>query len=380
MTRLAPLPPALLALLLGLSAARPQEAPPQLQPRTFSLQRDRIALQEALKELTRQTGIPVGDLTGRPEATLALNCKGLSFWQALDTIAAKAGARVALYSSTGLALADAARPSEAGPRPDLPVSYHGMFRTAVKHVAVSRDLETGAHLCVLQVDVAWEPRFPAFLLGTGPSEVVFAPDAGGKRLKAKLPAGGRDQLTPPANAHEIVLRTPAPARSAPAIESLKGTLVVTGAPKMLTFTFDRLRETRPKERAEVQTLEDVKVRLTEVTRESDPDPARFIVEVTIDNPPGGPVFESHQGGAWLSHNAIWLERKGAPRQQLLPSKADYEEIRRDGRQAVLRYHFTQKVNPGVRFGQLSDWVLHYRTPGRMVELTVPYEFKNVPLP
>src|SRR5205823_942397 len=97
-----------------------------------------------------------------------------------------------------------------------------------------------------------------------------------------------------------------------------------------------------KDKAEVQTLDGVKVRLTEVTHEKD-DPDRFIVEVTIDNPPGGPVFESHQSGAWLSHNAIWLERKGAPRPRLLPSKADYEEIRREGGQAVLRYHFTQKA-------------------------------------
>jgi hypothetical protein len=378
MARLAPLPLALLALLLGLSAARPQESPAQLPPRTFSLKRERITLKEALQELTRQTGIPVADLTGRPEATLALNCKDLPFWQALDAIAAKAGARLALYSPKGLALAEAARPNASGERPEPPVSYHGIFRVAVKHAAVSRDLETGAHLCVLQLDVTWEPRFPAFLLGTGPAEVVFARDAGGKSLKARLPSGGRDQLLPPAIAHEIVLRTRAAARSSPAIASLKGTLIVTGTSKMLTFTFDRLRETKPNDKAEVQTLEDVKVRLTEVTREADPD--RFIIEVTIDNPPGGPVFESHQGGAWLSHNAIWLERKGAPRQRLLPSKADYEEIRRDSGQAVLRYHFTQKANPGVRFGQLSDWVLHYRTPGRMVEMRVPYEFKNVQLP
>jgi hypothetical protein len=378
MARLAPLPFALLALLLGLSAARPQDTPPQLPPRTFSLQRDRISLKEVLQELTRQTGIPVADLRGRPEATLALNCKDLPFWQALDAIATKAGARVALYSPKGLALTDAVRPSGSGERPELAISYHGIFRMAVKHVALSRDLETGAHLCVLQLDVAWEPRFPAFLLGTGPAEVVWARDAGGKTLKAKLPSGGRDQLLPPAMAHEIVLRTQAPARSSPAIASLRGTLIVTGASKMLTFTFDRLREVGPNDKAEVQTLQDVKVRLTEVTREEGPD--RFIVEVTIDNPPGGPVFESHQGGAWLSHNAIWLERKGAPRQRLLPSKADYEEIRRDGGQAVLRYHFTQKANPGVRFGLLSDWVLHYRTPGRMVEMTIPYEFKNLKLP
>jgi hypothetical protein len=343
----------------------------EVRPRTFTLQRDRIALKEALKELARQTGIAVADLTGRPDATLAVTCKELPFWQALDAIAAKAGARVALYSPKGLALVEAAPAKQAHPEPG--VSYHGMFRTTLKHVSVSRDLETGAHTCVLHLDVAWEPRFPAFLLGAGPAAVVFARDADGNMLQAKLPSAGRDQLVPSASAHEIVLRTRAPARSSPALASLKGTLVVTGASKLLTFTFERLREIGPKDKAEGQTREGVKVRLTEVTRETDPD--RLLVEVTIDNPPGGPVFESYQ--SWLGLNALWLEKKGG-KQRVEPDRLP-EISQPSAGQAVVRYEFPARGKK-LRLGPLNDWVLHYRTPGRMVELTVPYEFKNVLLP
>ena len=48
------------------------------------------------------------------------------------------------------------------------------------------------------------------------------------------------------------------------VETLKGTLVVTGASKLLTFTFDRLREIGPRDKAAVQALEGVKVQLAEV--------------------------------------------------------------------------------------------------------------------
>jgi hypothetical protein len=344
----------------------------EVKPRTVTLQRDRVPLSEALKELTRQSGIAVADLTGKGNAPLALTLKGCSFWQALDRIAAAAGARVSLYSPKGVALVEAV----GGKQASASVSYHGLFRTSVRHLTAVRDLESGAHSCVAQLDLAWEPQFTAFLVETGPATVAFARDAQGKVLRAQLPAQGREQITPPACAHEITLRMPAPARSAQEIETLKGAFVVVGAGKLLDFTFARLREIGPGGKAEAQTREGVKVRLTEASHETDPD--RFIVEVAIDNPPGGPRFESYQ--SWLGANAIRLEKAAGGRQRLVPSPRDTEVVKLTAGQAVVRYHFTQKANPAVRFGKLSDWALHYRTPGRMVEVSVPYEFKNVRLP
>jgi hypothetical protein len=345
----------------------------EVKPRTVTLQRDRVPLSEALKELTRQSGVAVADLTGKGNVALSLTFKDQPFWQALDRIAAAAGARVSLYSPKGVALVEAV----GGKQTATPaLSYHGSFRTSIRHLRVDRDLESGAHTCVAQLDLAWEPHFTAFLVETGPATVTFARDAQGKVLRAQLPALGREQITPPACAHEITLRMPAPARSSPWIETLKGTFVVGGAGKMLDFTFARLREIGSGGKAEEQTREGVKVRLTEASHETDPD--RFIVEVAIDNPPGGPRFESYQ--SWIGANAIRLEKAAGGRQRLVPSPRDTEVVKLTAGQAVVRYHFTQKANPGVRFGKLSDWALHYRTPGRMVEVSVPYEFKHVPLP
>ncbi len=217
-----------------------------------------------------------------------------------------------------------------------------------------------------------------FLVETAPAAITFADDAKGKALRANLPGRGRDLVKAPGSVHELSLRMPAPERSSPAIAALRGTVVVTGASKLLTFTFDKLRETGPKHKGEAQTRERVRVQLLDISRETDPD--RFSFEVSIANPPAGPRFESHESaaGAWMAHNAIWLENKRT-RQRLQPNRLT-EDVAREARYAVVRYDFMQRDNPGVRFGQLSDWVLYYRTPGRMVEVTVPYEFKNVPLP
>ena len=46
------------------------------------------------------------------------------------------------------------------------------------------------------------------------------------------------------------------------------------------------------------------------------------------------------------------------------------------RKAILQYAFADPKGKGTA----ADWALVYRTPGRIVELTVPYSFKNVPLP
>jgi hypothetical protein len=351
----------------------------ELKPRTFTLNRVGITLNEALKELTRQTGIAVVNKTGQtPGPKFDLKCEDVPFWRALDTIAAAAGARVSLYQSDGGVALVGGWGGKAGGEPaPLAVSYHGLCRMTVKHVTVTRDLETGAHTCAVQLDVAWEPRFTAFRLGTGAGQVAFAPDAGGKVVKADLPSGARYQLAPPVCAQEVTLRTRAPHRSSPAIAMLKGSFVLTGAPKMLDFAFDRLRELGPKDKAVGQTREGVGVRLNEVSVETDPD--RFIFGVVIDNPPGTATFESHEAASWLGNNAIWLEKKGGVRLRL-GGPLDIEEVKRSAEQAILRYNFTQKANRNVRFGRVGDWRLHYRTPGRIVEVTVPCEFKNVPLP
>jgi hypothetical protein len=376
MTRLL-LPPLALLAALALSLA-PGQAPGQpavkeLEPQRFTLKREGVPLREALAALTKQTGIAVADLTGRGDGPkFDLDLKDRPFWQALDAIAAASGTRLSLYPPDG-GVALVSRPeAKGGAKAQEAISYRGLCRTAVKHLAVARDLESGAHVCTVQLDLAWEPRFTTFFVKTGPADVAFAPDAGGKVVKAKLPEGGRDRINLPACAHEVTLRTPAPERSSPALAHLKGNFVLIGAPRMLDLTFGGLRVFGPKDKRPEQTREGVRVRLLEAKVQRD----RFVVQVVIENPPGNPSFQSHEEEVWFSSTEVWLEKKGGAR-LVRPVLSDPEV---SGKRAEAKYHFTQKANPRVRLGKLSDWTLHVRTPGRMVEVTVPYEFKDVPLP
>jgi hypothetical protein len=343
----------------------------ELLPRTFTFKSKGITLAAALKELTRQTGIAVFDRRGqKTDVPFPLTCDRLPFWEALDMIARAAHARVSLYQADGN-LALVARPAQAADVLPLPVTSHGPFRIAVKGVTNRLDLETGSHTCAVKLEVAWEPRLQPFLVEVGPAVILFGKDKDGKVRKETLPSRGQDAVTG-RNALEVDLRVPAPHRSAGEITLVQGTFVVTAPSKMLTFTFDRLTAAKPP--GPPRTQEGVTVRLTEVVKEPD----RWTFEVVIDNPRGGPRFESYQ--SWLGNNAIWLDKGAGTRQRLLPSAADEEILKLTATQAVVRYAFTKKGNAGVAFGEPGDWTLHYRTPGRMVEVTVPYAFKALPLP
>ena len=43
--------------------------------------------------------------------------------------------------------------------------------------------------------------------------------------------------------------------------------------------------------------------------------------------------------------------------------------------AVIQYYFTPPEKT-----RLADWALVYQTPGRIVEASVPFEFRDLPLP
>src|SRR4051794_14243618 len=89
-----------LVLLSSVSSAadRPSEtAPKPPAPKTVTLA-GQCTPDRALRALADQTGITVqnglGSEAGPP---LTLSLKGATFWQALDTLAASAGAQVKLY-------------------------------------------------------------------------------------------------------------------------------------------------------------------------------------------------------------------------------------------------------------------------------------------
>src|SRR5262249_38950370 len=151
---------AILLLLLSFASAFDGPAattPAGPEPKLVTLQSEKLMMSEALADVAKQTGIHVEDARGLPDQALQLDLKKVSFWEAVDTIATTAKARVNLYPTSGrIALA------KRGANYRLPpISYDGRFRFSVKKVTTSRDLEVsddapGRGATNVAIEIAWD--------------------------------------------------------------------------------------------------------------------------------------------------------------------------------------------------------------------------------
>lgn len=343
-------------------AAEPPSADKDLLPKYVKMQHKAIPLSKALTELATQTGIEVEDMRAeKTERDLKLNLDKATFWQALDTIAREADLRVSLYQENRkIGLMD-------GPYREIPISYNGLFRVAVKRLDLVRTLEPEAHYCIAYLEVAWEPRFQGFLLENQPESLEVKDDKG--RPRAAPPTNKGQIAVNGQIATEIKVLLPALPRSVSSIGLFKGTLSLVGSGKMLTFTFDKLDKYDPKKGVE-QTREGVTVQLD---RLSTKDPELWTIGFALKYPAGGPKFESFQSS--LVNNRIYLEAKG----KQFPANGG-DEIDQNGTDAIVRYRFVEDREKGFVLGKIASWKVVYQTPGKIVEAMIPFEFKDVPLP
>ncbi len=342
------------------------EAAGDLTPKLVTLQGKEMPLSKALAELSRQTGNPLEDRRqAKADPKLNLDLKDVTFWKAVDTLVQEADARLSLYEPDGkIALRD-------GPSLVLPVSYSGVFRLALKRIDAVRILDPEAHFCRVYVEVAWEPRFQPFLMESQPESLIVHDDKGNP-LQVQREGRGQFPISRK-TATELELRVPAPRRSAARLGLLKGSLSVLGPSKMLTFTFDNLAKIEKRTDARKQTQEGVTVHLRELRVETGGDNI-WTIGFLLEYPPAGPKFESFQ--SWLVNNEIYLE-KGKLR---LPNNLGYETDDQTENKAIIRYRFTDEPDKNMILGKPSDWKLVYRTAGKIVEVLVPFEFKDLPLP
>jgi hypothetical protein len=348
--------------------------PKELRPRLITLKEKDIPLSNALAELFKQTGNEVEDRRkDKDDPRLKLELNKATFWQALDTIAKEADAKVDFYQQRDgkIALVD-------GPHIALPVSYNGLFRVGIKKLAVTRDLDPEAHYCTVTLEATWEPRFTPFLLETQPDSLEVTDDKGNALpLPDNLPKG--QAAISRRNAMEVDMRVPAPKRTSQQFGLLKGNLSVVGPTKMLDFTFNKLGKIEKLAEALKETKEGVTVRLRKFQMEGTPGDEIWTAEVRLEYPADGPKFESFQ--SWMVNNEMHLEKTnkdGAT--QRFPVNGGYETDEISENQAVMRYRFTDEPEKNLLLGKPSDWKLIYRTPGRLVEMPVPFEFKDLPLP
>jgi hypothetical protein len=349
------------------------EQPKELTPKSVTLQEKEITVGKALAELAKQTGNQVEDRRqskDKDTANIKLDLKNVTFWQALDTIAKEADARVSLYERDGkLALLD-------GPHQVLPVSYSGLFRVTVKRIDLNHLLESDTRTCVIYLEVAWEPRFQPLFMETRPDSLVVQDDKG---RALETPEGGKGLAGVAKRlAADIQVRLPAPKRSAAHLGLFKGKLAAMGASKMLTFTFDKLAKVEKATEARKETQGGVTVHLRELRPEGQGDDQIWTIGFLLEYPADGPKFESFQ--SWLGNNEIYLEKEKNGIKQRFPPNLGEESGDQSENKALVRYRFGDEPEKNLVLGKISDWKLVYRTPGKISEVPIPFEFKDLPLP
>lgn len=340
-----------------------QPASGALGGRTVSLTKRGLSLADALTTFKDQTGIEIRDMrVVKSSQQLNLNLERTPFWQALDALARQADARVSVYQPDGkVALV-------GGPNRELPVSYDGIFRIQVRRLVLFRDLDTGIDTCTIHLETAWEPWFRPFYFEAGPSIAGYS--VGRKPVTATTPSQGKESVIGRL-AVETRLRIAAPPRAVAKIDTLKGSFKVVGPSKMLAFQFENLKADPKGANPRTMKQEGVTVKLVRVERQPD----RWSFDLSIENPPGGPAFESYQ--SWLDNNEILLHKGEGKARQVLRHKPEDEESLENltATRAAIRYHFRP-----ARQEKLDGWNLTYTTPGRIVEATAEYSFRDLPLP
>jgi hypothetical protein len=342
-------------------------APAMPERKTVTLQADKISVNKALAELTKQTGIRVEDVRGVADEAVHLEWKQTPFWQALDALAAAAKARVNMYPTSGRIVLDKRGTDYRLP----PICYDGRFRLCVKKVTTSRDLERDDQIqpigaTSLSIEIAWDPELLPLYLETRPHGLRLVDDRNHVRT---LPDEG-SLLTPVDGriAVNIDLHLPALPRRVTAIRSLEGELSMIGPSKMLNFTFetlDRLAQTKENDPERQLMQEGVVCRILDVKLL----PKRWTIRVALDYPRGLKQLDTNQ--SWVVNNEMTLETPDGKKR--LPS-TNYVLESASAHGALLSYHFRDL------HGKPSNWRVRYRTPANLLEAPIKFAFKDIPLP
>ena len=331
-----------------------------LMPRTVTFPTNEVMLDRALAELHKQTGNVVEVRRGNASnLKLKLPNKSGTFWETLDSIGKQSKLGIDTYQlDGGVALVDRSYR-------ELRTDYNGIFRFAVKRVDLFKDEETQVHQCHVTLDAAWEPRFKALYVNLDHASAVFGKQRETMERESQGDVAGKC-------ATYVVLRMKAPERAAAKIDSLKGAIRVIGVPTMLEFALANLQKDK------VVVQEGVKVGLTDVKKRT---ANLWTVDLLTQYPDGAIVaLESFQQ-TWRDGNRVWLswgiDPKTKKPYELEPSSRGEPQDSSTG--TKIQYHFTPRGQTPLPSAG-TEVTLRYRTPNRVVAVTVPFSFQDLPLP
>jgi hypothetical protein len=328
----------LAALATTLSAADTMPPP----AKKVTVPREPMTPAAIVKTIKEQTGSDV-DVSALQAAPIVVDIQSLEYWTALERLASATNSHLAIATVDGRV--------RLQPGKSLIKScVTGPFRLSPRGVIIRGEPASGSSNYSLMLDCTWEPWLNVYRIDSIPKIDSVTDDMG----KSLTVASGRDRPLTVGNWRELTIRPQGVVRATKSL-SLKGSVVVTIAEKLLTFTFDAMSG-KPTGDA---VQEGVSARLTKFGADGND----WAVVVRIQYPKSDVVWESFEYG-WQRNNVMrLLPPKGEPIVSDLVEAAD------------LRYGFkgqAKQVGPG--------WKIDYRTPGPMREIVVPFELKDIQLP
>lgn len=342
-----------------------------MMAKKVTIQQKDISVAQALAEVFKQTGNQVEDRRqGKEDLKIKLDLKAVTFWQALDAIAKAADANVSIFEpDMKIALKD-------GPFLALPTCYDNLFRMRIKKIEIFQNLEADTRQAKFEMEIAWEPHFqPLFI--EGQADDLYIEDDKGRTVELPEPNRGQASANK-RNAVVVVVTTNAPQRSAASLKVLKGKLTITGPSEMLTFTWDKLTKIEKKADYRKKTNKNVSVTLRELRQEGAAGDQVWTVGLYLEYPADGPKFESFQ--SWIVNNEIHFVREKDGLKQQLPPNLGYNTDDQSDTNALISYRFGDEPDRKVFLGKFGDWTLVYKTPGKVLEVPINFEFKNLNLP
>jgi hypothetical protein len=337
-------------VLAAVSLLAPVGSAQPVAPKTVTLSAPTGQLGAVLNDVARQTGITVTAPALDAHTPCPVSFDKTPFWIALEQIAAKVSARIAL-AERGRQITLVRRTGPAAPS-----SVDGPFRVVVKQVVGRLDFETGKAFTEVTLDVHWEPRFPVFRITSEPTITEATADA-----DSKLTAITAHAKTPPRGyLYTTTVRLTGVPRTATKLTRLAGTFTVTASPTMLSFLFDL---------AGKPPLSQTKEKVTTTLKRFEKVDNRWEAELELTYPPNGPRFESFE--SWVTENRARLIAPNKSR-SFAPTDSDIPE---QGQKVVAVYRFT-----GLNLTNRAGWALLYETPAPLVEYPIHFELKDIPLP
>ncbi|MBA4066219.1 MAG: hypothetical protein C0501_21390 [Isosphaera sp.] len=340
------------AVLLAAGVAAAQ---PAVTPTPVTLKKDAAPLGEVAAGLSKApAGVAVTAGPRVVKETVPARFDGVPFWEALETAADRAKARLVVRDG-GKTVALEPRP---GGREVSAVS--GPFRVVPRAVTGRLLLDGGGPVHEVELDVHWEPRMPVYRIDSQP-KVTKAADDRGAALTAEA---GSSRHHPAAAVTDLKVRLTGLTRDSKRIGVLAGEFRATAAAKLLTVPFGDLSGTFPQTR----TVDGVKV-LVRSFKKVGPT---WDAEVELTYPDGHPHFESFEEQKWLRDTRLRLVDPTAAAWD-----ADSEDVVAAGRAVAATYRFKVLANANPT---AKGWSLVCETPAPLAEVTVPFVLKDVPIP